>query len=916
MDKLITFPGVSSTGEPLVQALFADTGDGKVKVASYSRLNPDIQKYVDSYKPKPGKLCVLVNALGAGEYYGSNCNADYFEEAELDPRQFKGLPVDVADPSLYGHQTFLRANVFRHHKNKDPGISYGQIVKVVYNEGMHRVELIIEIDRRRAEDLGYQDLLSELDAGGHPAVSMGARVKYDVCSICGNKSYTRKDYCFPPGTKISMADGRRKPIECVEVGEFVQSANGGVTRVVAPMRREVDECLVVLKTTVSGELLRLTGNHPVLSSPREAFSCYYAATSPGVRSCFPGSREECSGCRREEPTPDFVPAADVRAGDSVYSPALGVVADNRMGLDAKDAFVLGLFMAEGCYSKQGGRRSAVQFCLHKDETELIERVREHAEHAWGLGVKVYPAGENGISVRIHGDAPAEWYYQYCGEYAAQKAADQEIVDLPDPLVHTYLEGLWAGDGHVSTKKSGYSRLNSVSEDLIWQTAGLLRRLGYSCYVGCALNPGGPTARANTNTLWYVQTDFLTGQRRRRSSCRDGVETGYVKDVSREHYMGTVYNFETADNTYVAEGVGVHNCVHMKTMRNQVFPDGRKVFVYNPKPKFFDLSFVIIGADKTSYAMLKVAYAQEALQQGLSADAAAVAGTGRDFDRRILLQKMAEVQKKAEITKRIPSLAQNLSPSLTSREPDMGMDQLRELARHPIERTLTSTGAAGIVLKPAEFQTIVLIKMRRPDMARSMWDRGQCFAPEAGADMGMRWGSPRDYYPLITRVLSSILGRRSALGADPGVGRPRCIVRVVRPLESNTPLLTKVAEGYNGYRIQLLEKAPSLVSSVTSRDGDLLSTVFGEVLEGSLLGLEKSAGIPPELLTDTSLAYLYGAHHQEIGGLTKSASAVDEFVERHPVLAASLLLGLVRLGNQLHRTGKLGQLLHAGLAKLT
>ena len=552
MDKLITFQGVSSTGEPLVQALFPDVGDGKVKVASFSRLHPEMQKYVDSYKPRPGKLCVLVNALGAGEYYGSNVNADYFEEAELDPQEFKGLPVDVNHPSLYGHQTFLRANVFRHHKNKDPGITYGQIVKVVYNDTMHRVELIIEIDRRRAEELGYQDLLSELDAGGHPAVSMGARVKYDVCSICGNKSFTRQDYCM----------------------------------------------------------------------------------------------------------------------------------------------------------------------------------------------------------------------------------------------------------------------------------------------------------------------------------------------------------------------------HMKTMRNQVLPDGRKVFVYNPKPKFFDLSFVIIGADKTSYAMLKVAFAQDALQQGLSADAAAIAGTGRDFDRRILLQKMAEVQKKATITKRIPSLAHGLSPHLAAREPDMDMGQMQELARQPIERTLTSTGAAGMVLKPSEFQTIVLIKMRQPRLAREMWDGGRCFAPESGADMGMRWGSPRDYYPLITRVLSGLLGRRSALGEDPGVGRPRCIVRVVRPVESNTPLLTKVAEGYNGYRIQLLEKAPSLVSSVTSRDGDLLSTVFGEVLEGSLLGLEKSAGIPPELLTDTSLAYLYGAHHQGFGGLTKSASAVDEFVERHPVLAASLLLGLVRLGNQLHRTGKLGQLLRAGLAKLT
>src|SRR5690606_5481393 len=36
--------------------------------------------------------------------------------------------------------------------------------------------------------------------------------------------------------------------------------------------------------------------------------------------------------------------------------------------------------------------------------------------------------------------------------------------------------------------------------------------------------------------------------------------------------------------------------------NQILPDGRKVFVYNDFPRFFDISFVFIGADRTAKVM--------------------------------------------------------------------------------------------------------------------------------------------------------------------------------------------------------------------------------------------------------------------------------------------------------------------------
>jgi hypothetical protein len=151
---------------------------------------------------------VLVNALGAGEFFGSNINADYFE--------WDVLSHPGAD---YGYRTFLNAHVFQHHKNKDPTKAFGVPVLSVLNHPMKRVELITKLNRAKAKIEGADGIIHRIDTGDFPDVSMGCRVPYDVCSICGNKSKTKNDYCqhMRPsndmrdlwGPNKILADGRK-----------------------------------------------------------------------------------------------------------------------------------------------------------------------------------------------------------------------------------------------------------------------------------------------------------------------------------------------------------------------------------------------------------------------------------------------------------------------------------------------------------------------------------------------------------------------------------------------------------------------------------------------------------------------------------------------------------------------------------
>lgn len=160
------------------------------KTASYE---PELQAFLQALIPDPKKYFLLVNALGAGEYYGPNRNGDFFEEKELQEH----------------HKTFESlGKVYRHHRNK-PKLGhriYGDILYSQYNPHMHRVELVITLDIGAAPDLKEQ-----IDRGEFPPLSMGSKVPYDICSICGNKAPKIQDYCEHAKTMMNvvMSDGRK-----------------------------------------------------------------------------------------------------------------------------------------------------------------------------------------------------------------------------------------------------------------------------------------------------------------------------------------------------------------------------------------------------------------------------------------------------------------------------------------------------------------------------------------------------------------------------------------------------------------------------------------------------------------------------------------------------------------------------------
>lgn len=174
--------------EPQVNIIDFDKTKGMLKQAADSR----VAAFTSSIMPEPDKIYVHILAMGAGEYFGANRNADYFPENNL----------------LDHYKTFETspAHIFRNHINKDPKKAIGQVIFAIYNERMHRVEVVAWIDK----NLGA-DIVRRLEAGDFPATSMACRTPYDVCSICGNKAHTRQEYCDHLSSQLGKVypDGRK-----------------------------------------------------------------------------------------------------------------------------------------------------------------------------------------------------------------------------------------------------------------------------------------------------------------------------------------------------------------------------------------------------------------------------------------------------------------------------------------------------------------------------------------------------------------------------------------------------------------------------------------------------------------------------------------------------------------------------------
>lgn len=152
----------------------------------------------DTFERKPKHTYIHLISVAAGEYYGPNSRADFYNgdsyEHELSQPEEGRPKVIVLKRGLAGthNKTFMEngAAYTEHFSSLDGAEPQGYIVRAAINPEMHRGELIIGVETDKwAEDI------HKLESGTPMKFSIGASAPYDICSVCGRVARKESDHC-------------------------------------------------------------------------------------------------------------------------------------------------------------------------------------------------------------------------------------------------------------------------------------------------------------------------------------------------------------------------------------------------------------------------------------------------------------------------------------------------------------------------------------------------------------------------------------------------------------------------------------------------------------------------------------------------------------------------------------------------
>ena len=744
LSKIIHLEPYFPTGELTVQPVVL-WNNGRAHVEGISKHASVGTEYFKTITPIPGHSIVYVLAVSAWERYGENRNGDGFPEQPYRP---------LENPPWIGEEDILSKHYksfdefgynYRSHVNTDPAKSVGKVIKAFWNSTMWRVELLVDLNNALAPDLAER-----IAAGEFPPVSMGTKVPYDVCLL--------------PETLVRTSTGH-KAIKDIEIGETVRTHTGLLKRVTAHYVHETDEDLYTVTASGVAHPITSTGKHPFLILKKEDVrTCTGSVGGERLRHKLQKDVEPtCSRCNRVvELKPEWTSAEDIRVGDYALVPVDACNPKDTVGVAL--ATVLGFYLGNGSVSWSERHETAyntstprikfpsgVQFSMNLNQEDCIKRLCDALDElALPNGWHRYDnSDKTEAAIHVFGPEFATSILELGGSKSKEKKIHESVFSWSVNEKSSVLGGYLDTDGSVDVTK-GSGRILSTNPALLIDTQRLGLSAGLHVTVGNAGHSTSFDGTANISTYYaFVAAHDLQQLKpysAKASWTQKVPQYGKPKSFFWGSYWCTpvkkiestcdttnvVHNLAVEDDeSYLAVGVAVHNCSicgnraptraqyceHLRFQMRDVI-NGLKVAALNPKPKFFDISWVVRPADPTAYMLKKVAEERPYEITG------AAAGEYLDemAERKLAAHKLAVIDK---VVQGIPvdaktegvdpvelSNIQKMRPEalrMGSRMPTMSDNTLRELSQHPLNRIVNTTLASGMLLNTPEITKIIIYK---------------------------------------------------------------------------------------------------------------------------------------------------------------------------------------------------------------
>jgi len=361
-------------------------------------------------------------------------------------------------------------------------------------------------------------------------------------------------WCFPGETRIRMADGTNKPIKDIKVLDKVLTAEGNIKTVFQVIVHKHSHPIYNLRVWGHGHL-RATGAHPILTQrgyvelkniqigDRVAIPRYAPQTSTWIDT----SKYVAARVYSQKKSTRRLGLPGKRAVDICVHTIPDI-----LHLTKEFGRLLGFFLAEG-HTDSG----KVVFTFNASERDTF--AAEVVSHFKLLDVdaKLALKKDNTAQVTVYGVQWAKLFEGLCGRLSHGKVLAADLAGGPTP----FLEGVLSAwlDGDRTKETAG----QTVSHDLALNMFDIANALGLCPVI--QRKPARTSIGKNGKEVLHRESWVVgwsdSGQRNHGTELTETHTWRTVRELpTTEAYDDWVFNLEVEDDhSYVAEGIGVHNC---------------------------------------------------------------------------------------------------------------------------------------------------------------------------------------------------------------------------------------------------------------------------------------------------------------------------------------------------------------------
>jgi len=396
--------------------------------------------------------------------------------------------------------------------------------------------------------------------------------------------------CFPAGTEITMGDFTRKSIELIQKGNKILTHKGNVKEVSETMSRDINEELIEINS-IHKIKITPTKDHPLLIIKKEDARCKrctkMTCTGFGTKIYCKGKAESGywkNDCNRTIVDKiRWIKADEVEEGDYLIFP---IPKGESEEFTIPELKFMGYYAAEGWTAKRDNKKGGmtkedkrVLFGFNKNEIDTC--IKELKECAKKFGHKINinktSSGENGVSITVSSVDAVKLVLLNLGKYSDKKQASFRLVWQSPINLLNFLGTYLNGDGYQCFNRTSTKiGCSSASYQMIRQIQIMLMRCGivsnFISRTRMVSNPLRPGFHKTTSYELIVGKSYMSlladySFYKKQKVMRSGqcfLNSGFVfypvKNINKIKHKGKVYNLEVKDdNSYIANGVAVHNC---------------------------------------------------------------------------------------------------------------------------------------------------------------------------------------------------------------------------------------------------------------------------------------------------------------------------------------------------------------------